>query len=141
MKVEINQLDKEGFFLSLTKNRFNLIKDKFLDTFLEVDGKNIFFKDFKIKTLTNSVKITGDVIDALSEKILALDAKIINLTTELYLKKLGEIEEKFDFLEEFATEIAKIDVAISSAKVAKERNYHRPKISSKKAEFKNLDIL
>ena len=138
VKVEIGVLDKDGHYLLLTKNRFNLIKDKFLDTFLEVDGKNIFFKDFKIKTLTNSVKITGDVIDALSEKILAIDAKIINFTTKLYLKKLEEIEEKFDFLEEFATEIAKIDVAISSAKVAKERNYHRPKISSKKAEFKNL---
>ncbi len=138
IKADIGVLDKEGHYLSLTKTRFNLIKDKFLETFLEVDGKNVFFKDFRVKTLTNSVKITGDIIDYLSEKILAIEAKIINLTSKLYLKKLEEIEKKFDFLEEFAAEIAKIDVAISSAKVAKERNYFRPKISDKKPVFKEL---
>ncbi len=131
VKVEIGVLDKEGHYLTLTKTRFNLIKQKFLETFLEVDKKNIFFKDFKIKQLTNSVKITGDIIDELSEKILAFESKIIKRTSKLYLEKLEEIERKFDFLDDFASEIAKIDVAISSAKVAKERNYFKPKISNK----------
>ena len=138
VKVEIGVLDKEGHFLSLTKTRFNLIKEKFLETFLEVDGKKVFFKDFKIKQLTNSVKISGDIIDELSEKIIALDNKIISLTTHIYLKKLEEMDKKFEFLDEFAGEIAKIDVAISSAKVAKKFNYFRPKITELKPKFIDL---
>ena len=131
VKVELGILDKEGHYLTLTKNRFNLIKNRFVDTFMEVDNKNIFFKDLNIKHLTNSVKITGDIIDELSEKILALESKIIKRTSKLYLETLGEIERKFDFLDDFSSEIAKIDVAISSAKTAKERKYFRPKISNK----------
>ncbi len=137
IKVEIGVLDKEGHYLSMTKTRFNMIKSKFFDTFLEVDGKNIFFKDFNIKQLTNSVKISGDVIDLLSEKILALESKIIKKTSKLYMEKLDEIEKKFNFLEEFAEEIAKIDVAVSSAKIAKEKKFFKPKISIKTI-FKNL---
>ena len=137
IKVEIGILDKEGHYLTLTKNRFNLIKSRFLDTFMEVDKKNVFFKDFNVKQLTNSVKITGNIIDELSEKILALDSKIIKRTSKLYLEKLEEIEKKFDFLEDFASEIAKIDVAISSAKTAKEKKFFKPKISDKTV-FKDL---
>ncbi len=138
VKVEIGILDKEGHYLSLTKNRFNLIKDKFLNTFIEVDNKKIFFKDFRVKNLTNSVKITGDIIDYLSEKILALQSKIINLTQKKYLEILEEMDYKFPFLNELAKEIAKIDVAISSAKVAIKYNYFRPKITDKKSKFIDL---
>jgi len=137
IKVEIGVLDKEGHYLSLTKNRFNLIKPRFFDTFMEVDGKKIFFSDLNVKQLTNSVKISGDIIDELSEKILALEAKIIKKTSSLYISKLGEIEKKFDFLDELASEIAKIDVAISSAKVALTYNYFKPKLGEKRV-FKNL---
>jgi len=137
IKVEIGILDKEGHYLTLTKNRFNLIKSKFFQTFMDVDNKKVFFSDFKIKQLTNSVKITGDIIDELSEKILALETKIIKKTSSLFISKLLEIEKKFDFLDELASEIAKIDVAISSAKVAIKYNYFKPTLSDKRV-FKNL---
>ncbi len=55
--VTINRLDKEGFFLGLTKNRFNLIKDELLKSHLIIDDELLLFKDFTIKTQTNSVKI------------------------------------------------------------------------------------
>ncbi len=137
IKVDIGVLEKEGYYLSLTKSRFKLIKDKFLETFLEVDGREVFFKDFNIKYLTNSVKIRGGVIEELGEKILALDVKIASLTKEIYLKKLEEMS-RFDFLDEVGGEIAKVDVAISSAKVAKERNYFKPVLSDNKAKFFEL---
>ncbi|WP_457563712.1 MutS-related protein [Caminibacter pacificus] len=137
VKVECGVLDKEGHYFSLTKNRFNLIKQRFLDTFMEIDNKKIFFSDFNIKQLTNSVKITGGIIDELSEKILALEAKIVTATSKLFLKTLEEIEKKFDFLDELAREIAKIDVAISSAKVAKTYNYFKPTLNEQRV-FKNL---
>jgi DNA mismatch repair protein MutS len=138
VKLEINKLEKEGFYLSLTKTRFNLIKEKFLNSFAEIDNKTIFFKDLKIKSLTNSVKITGDIIDEIGDKIIALENKIIKKTTEIYLNILGEISREFDILENLAGEIAKIDVSVSSAKVAKKYNYFKPKISNKKPVFKDL---
>ncbi|WP_457561362.1 MutS-related protein [Caminibacter sp.] len=138
VKVEVGVLDKEGHYLSLTKNRFKIIKERFFETFIEVDGKTVFFKDFNIKYLTNSVKISGSIIDTLSEKILALEAKIVSKTEDVYFKVLEEIEKKFDFLDEFASEIARIDVAISSARVAKERNYFKPKIVETKPKFVEL---
>jgi DNA mismatch repair protein MutS len=137
IKVDVGVLDKEGHYLSLTKTRFNLIKQQFMDTFLEIDGKKVFFSDFKIRQLTNSVKISGDVIDELSEKILALESKIINLTQKIFLEKLKEMDKNFDFLDELSREIAKIDVAISSAFVARKYNYFRPKLGKNRI-FKNL---
>ena len=136
-KVEIKVLDKEGYCLTITKSRFNIIKDKFLNTFLEIDNKKVFFGDFKIKQLTNSVKISGDIIDEISEKIIFLDSKIISRVSFLFIKKLKEIEKEFSFLDEFAQEIAKIDVAISSAKIAKKRNYFKPTFSENRI-FKNI---
>ena len=138
VKVEIGMLEKEGYYFSLTKNRFNIIKHRFLDTFLDIDKKKVFFRDFKIKQLTNSVKITGDIIDEISEKIMALNQKIINLTSKIYLKKLAEIDKNFDFLDDFAFEIAKIDVAISSAKIAKLQKFYKPEIVDEKPFFKDL---
>jgi DNA mismatch repair protein MutS len=138
VKVDINHLDKEGFYLSLTKNRFNMIKDNFLDTFVEIDSKTIFFKDLKVKHLTNSVKISGDKIEEIGDKIIALNNKISKNTLKLYIKKLEEIEEEFDILLALSQEIAKVDVAVSSAKVAKEYNYFRPKLTNSKPIFKNL---
>ncbi len=73
IKVEIAKTEKEGFYFNITKSRFKLIKDKFLQTFIEIDGKKIFFKDFNIRTLTNSVKIRGEFIEEINEKLLFLE--------------------------------------------------------------------
>jgi DNA mismatch repair protein MutS len=136
VKLNINELDKEGHYLSLTKTRFNLIKDKFNDTFIEIDGNNYFFKDFNIKTLTNSVKITGSIIDEISNEIVIIRQKLINLTSELFLEKLSEFEKKYSFLNELATKIAEVDIALSSAKIAKKYDYSKPIIKNCKLKIK-----
>jgi len=138
VKVNINELDKEGFYLSLTKTRFNLIKDKFNETFVEIDKERYFFKDFNIKKLTNSVKITGSIIDKISYDIIVIREKLISLIKELFLKKLEEFEEKYDFLKELALKIAQIDVALSSAKIAQKYNYSKPTITNKKLKLKEV---
>jgi DNA mismatch repair protein MutS len=130
VKVSINELEKEGFYLSLTKTRFNLIKEKFNETFVEVDGENYFFKNFNVKTLSNSVKISGTIIDEIGNRIILEREKIISLTKTLFLEKLEQFEKNYPFLGELATQIAKIDIALSSAKVAKLYNYTKPVINS-----------
>jgi DNA mismatch repair protein MutS len=138
VKVELNQLDKEGFYLSLTKNRFNIIKDRFLETFIDLDNNRLFLSDLRVKHLTNSVKISGDKIEEISDKIISLQNKIIKKSTKLYLKKIEKIAREFTILKELSYEISKIDLAVSSAKVAKEFNYFRPTLSNKKPIFKDL---
>ncbi len=47
--VTINRLDKEGFYISITKNRYNLVKDELLKSHLIIDDKLLLFKDFLYK--------------------------------------------------------------------------------------------
>jgi len=138
VKVSISLLDKEGYYLNLTKTRFNLIKDKFNETFIEIDGKNYFFKDFNIKTLTNNVKISGSIIDAISDEMMVLRNKIIALTSELFLEKLKDFEKNYPFLVELSNKIAEIDIALSSAKVAIKYNYSKPQICNQSLKIKNI---
>jgi len=138
VKVSINELDKEGHYLSLTKTRFNLIKEKFNETFIQINDENYFFKDFNLKILTNSVKITGSIIDEISNEIIIIRQKLINLTSELFLEKIAEYEQKYTFLNELATKIAEIDIALSSAKIAKKYEYSRPVINNSKLKLKEV---
>jgi len=139
VKVEINKLDKEGYYFTLTKNRFNMIKNRFFETFVEIDGERLFFEELKVKYLTNSVKISGEKIENISDKIVAIENKIIQKTLKTFLEILGEMEREFDVLSSLSDEIAKIDVAVCGAKVANIYNYRKPKIvAGKKAYFKDL---
>ncbi len=138
VKVEIDRLEKDGFYFTLTKNRFKMIKDEFLKSYVDIGGEKLFFEDLRVKQLTNSVKISGDKIEEISDNIILLESKIIKKTTSIYLKVLEEIESEFNILEALSNEIAKIDVAVSGARVAKELNYTKPILSNKKALFKDL---
>ena len=138
IKIGINFLEKEGYYLNITKTRFNLIKDKFNESFIEIDGENYFFKDFNIKILTNNVKISGTIIDKISDEIIVLKNKIIALTMELFIEKIKNFEKNYPFLLDISNKIAQIDVALSSAKIAKKYNYCMPKLSKTKLKIKDL---
>jgi DNA mismatch repair protein MutS len=138
VKVELNRTDKEGFYLSLTKNRFRGIKEKFSQTFLEIDGETIFLKDLKVRQLTSSVKITGGKLEEISDKILVLEVKLLSMVEEKYLEILEEMEKKFPYLLQLADEVAQIDVAVSGAIGAEKFNWCRPKIGDKRLYLKAL---
>jgi DNA mismatch repair protein MutS len=138
VNVNINELEKEGHYLSLTKTRFNLIKEKFNDSFIDIDNVNYFFKDFNLKTLTNTVKISGTIIDKISNEIVLCRQKLINITKQLFIDKLKEYEKNYTFLNELSDKIAQVDVALSSAKVAIKYNYSKPIITNKALKIKEL---
>ncbi len=118
--VGINRLDKEGFFFSLTKSRFNLIKDDLLNSHLIVDDNLLLLKDFKIKTQTNSVKISCALSDDISDKYVHNLRKIIELNKIVFKEKIAEFEKKFaQLLEDLVLFIAEIDLTISNIKTAK----------------------
>lgn len=127
--VSINRLDKEGFFLGLTKSRFNLIKEELLNSHLVLDDDLLLFKDFKIKIQTNSVKITSRLTEDISDKYVHNLRKIIELNKLVFKEKLNEFEKKFAILlEELVSFIAEIDLTVSNIKTAKKYNYVCPKI-------------
>ena len=127
--VSINRLDKEGFFLGLTKSRFNLIKEELLNSHLIVDDDLLLFKDFKIKVQTNSVKITCGLTEDISDKYVHNLRKVIELNKLVFKEKLGEFEKKFaNLLEELVSFIAEIDLTVSNIKTAKKFSYVCPKI-------------
>ncbi len=92
--VTINRLDKEGFYISITKNRYNLVKDELLKSHLIIDDKLLLFKDFSIKTQTNSVKISCDLTDDISDKYVHNLKKIVEINKLVFKEKLIEFEKK-----------------------------------------------
>ena len=88
--------------------------------------------------MTNNVKISGSIIDEISDEIILIRQKVIALTSKLFLEKLEEFETNYNFLDEIANKIAQIDVSLSSAIVAKKYNYSKPIINSKKLKIKDL---
>ena len=127
--VSINRLDKEGFFLSLTKNRFNLIKEELLNSHIIIDDELLLIKDFNIKIQTTSVKISCAFTDTISDKYVHNLRKIIELNKLVFREKLTEFEKKFaTLLDDLVQFIAEVDLTISNIKTAKKHNYVCPKI-------------
>lgn len=140
--VTINRLDKEGFFLGLTKNRFNLIKDELLKSHLIIDDELLLFKDFTIKTQTNSVKISCKLTEDISDKYFHNLKKIVEINKIVFKEKLYEFEKKFAILlSELVMFIAEIDLTVSNIKTAKKYNYTCPKIVKTKDDENFLELI
>jgi len=127
--ASLGLLEKEGYYISLSKNRFATIEKAFATKVLEIDGKVIRFEDFSIKKLTNSVKISSDFTDAFSDKIMQNRNKIIYLLKERYIQIQNLFERRYALLfERIIHFVADLDVAVSSSKIANLYNYARPQI-------------
>lgn len=140
--VSLGQLDKEGYFITLSKNRYSMIESEFLGAGLELEGKFLPFKEFSVKKLTNSVKITSELIDTLSDKIMRNRVKIVALAKEKFVEKQHQLERRYTLLfERMIHYIADIDVAVSTAKTAQQYNYARPMIVHAHKDENFLQIL
>ena len=127
--ASIGYLESEGFYINLTKNRFSQIEDELLKSFITIDGKHYFFKDFYYKRLKNSVKISSKLIEELSREHSALYARLIALVKDNYNSVLSDIEKLYSaLLEKLISFIGELDFAISGAKCAKVYNYVKPQI-------------
>ncbi len=140
--VSINRLEKEGFFLGITKNRYNLIKKELEASHLIIDDELYLFKDFNIKVQTNNVKITNTLIENISDKYVANQQKIIELNKLVFKEKVKEFEKKFaSLLEELVSFIAEVDLTVSNIKTAKKYNYVCPKIVKAKDDQNFIEVL
>ena len=133
----IGWLESEGFYIALTRNRYKAIEEKLLQSFVSVEGEHLFLRDFDVKMLKNSVKISGEYIHKLSQEFLALQSRLQALLKSRYDEVLEEIELSYSALmEKLISYVAEIDFAVSGAKVAASYNYTKPQIvDESKLEF------
>ena len=127
--VSIGWLESEGFHIALTKNRYAQIEQRLLQSFVTIDNEHHFFKDFHIKKLKNSVKISSPLIEELSNEYTALQTRLVAMVKKSYLEVLEDIELRYSaLLERVISFIGEIDFAISGAICAKRFNYIKPQI-------------
>jgi DNA mismatch repair protein MutS len=128
----VNFLESEGYYISLTKNRFSLIEETLQSSFITIDKHHYFFKDFTIKKLKNSVKISSELFEKISYEYIANQAKMVSLVKKRYDESLEELEERYALsLEHMINQIGTLDVSISNAKCATLYNYTKPLLEEK----------
>ncbi|MGM0519561.1 MAG: MutS-related protein [Campylobacterota bacterium] len=140
--VSINRLDKDGFFLTMTKNRYNLIKDELLNSHIIIDDDLYLFKDFNIRVQTNSVKIFCSLTEKVSDKFVHNLKRIVELNKLVFKEKLIEFEKNFStLLDELVQFIAEVDLTVSNIKTAKKYNYVCPKVVKTKEDENFLELI
>jgi len=125
--AEIGYLESEGFSVNLTKNRFLMIEKELKESFITINKKHYFFKDFHFKRLKNSVKLNSALFEEITQSYESSQVKLIALIKGRYIESLDDLDKRFShLLEDIITFIASIDVAVSNAKCINEMNLTRP---------------
>ncbi len=128
----VSYLESEGYFITMTKNRYTMIEESLQNSFITIEESHYFFKDFSIKKLKNSVKITSELFEEISSSYIANQVKMIALVKKRYDESLEEIERRYAlFLEQIIMHIGTLDVAISNAKCATLYRYTKPELLEK----------
>ena len=122
-------LESEGYYLNLTKNRFTLIEKALKESFVTIDNKHHFFKDFQYKYLKNAVKVQAPLFEEITRNYETSQVKLVSLVKQRYIESLDLLENRFSLLlDKLIVFIANIDVAISNAKSSRSMNLSRPVI-------------
>ena len=140
--VALGVLDKEGYYITLSKNRYSLIESIFKSHSITLGGLHVSFSEFVVKKLTNNVKITSNFLDELSDKIMRNKTKIVALVKERYTQLQNLYERRYTLLfDRIILYVADLDVAVSSAKVAQSYNHSRPMIVDVKSDENFMQIM
>jgi len=127
--VSLGVLDKEGHYISMSRTRWALIEKVFPSGSIELEGKAVPFSDFSVKRLTNSVKITSELTEQLSDKIMRNQTKIVALVKERFVSLQRTYERRYTLLlERMINYVADLDVSVASARAAQLHNFARPTI-------------
>ncbi|WP_236579136.1 MutS-related protein [Hydrogenimonas urashimensis] len=131
--VTLGWLESEGYFLTMTRTRFGMIEKDLMESFLLLDGNHYFLRDFTYKKLKNSVKITSKLIDEISRAVMANQSRIVALIKQSYVESLELLEKRYaQLLEQIIAFVGRFDVAIATSRAAKQFNYVRPEILTRR---------
>ncbi len=127
--VSLGVLEKEGYYISMSRTRWSMIERVFAEGGVELDGRRYAFADFSVKRLTNSVKITSELTEQLSDRIMRNRTKIVSLAKERFVQLQQTFERRYALLfERMIAYVADLDVAVASARAAQQYNFARPSI-------------
>lgn len=130
--VKLENTEKDGYFLFLTKKRSDILMEK-----LSKDKEN---KYELLKYNGANIKLLSPKIKEYSNQLIELKEEIQIITKEEYLKCLAEFELNYmpllNILSEFVAEVDFINCGAQCAKIYK---YNRPIIQQKKSE-KNSNL-
>jgi len=119
--VTLGLLEKEGYYISLSKNRFSMIEAAF--------RQDETFSQYSVKKLTNSVKITSAFTDDLSDRVMKNRRKIVVLVKDRYIQLQSLYQRRYALLfDRVIAYVSDLDVGVSSSKVAQLYNHSRPMI-------------
>ena len=132
--LTLGLLEKEGYYISLSKNRFSMIESEFY--------KHEEFKEFIVKKLTNNVKITSAFTDSLSERLMKNRRKIIALVKDRFISLQSIYERRYSLLfDRVIGYVADLDVGVSSSKVAQTYKHSRPMIVDVQSDENFMQIM
>ncbi len=132
--VSLGLLEKEGYYISLSKNRYALIEKAFKN---DAD-----LSKFSVKKLTNSVKISSAFTDTLSDKIMKNRRKIVVLVKERYIQLQALFQRRYALLfDRVISYVSDLDVGMSSSKIAQMYNHARPTIVTTKSDENFMQIM
>jgi DNA mismatch repair protein MutS len=132
-KLDCN--DRDGYFLSSTKKRWNTIHSKLSDE----DAKKFHVRP--ISNVSNTLRITSFDIDNASDKIVKSQAKISSIVQEKYIDFLRFfVDKNASSIETIAYAVAHIDVQTTNAMNACEYHYKKPTILETSESISKLEI-
>jgi DNA mismatch repair protein MutS len=127
--ASIGWLESEGYHLLMTRNRYVSVEENLHNSFFTLEGKHHFFRDFQVRKLKTTVKLTCALLDELSIENAGAKSKMLAQVRERYQEHLEGIEKKFSHaIEHLISFLAIVDVSLSGAKCASQFRYVRPTI-------------
>ena len=127
--ASIGWLESEGYHLLMTRNRYVSIEEALHNSFFTIEGKHHFFRDFQIRKLKTTVKLSSNLLDELSIENAGAKSRMLAQVRERYQEHLETIEKKFSHaIEHLISFLAVLDVSLSGAKCAAQFRYVRPVI-------------
>lgn len=128
--VKLGRHDKEGYFMKLTRQKFNLLPKKFTVNY-EYHGKmyTITPSDLEAVKLTKDVKLFFPQLKSISHNISGQRTRMNQQIISQYITVLDHYVNAYGSLFiKISNIIADIDFTYSMARVAVENGYVRPKI-------------
>lgn len=116
-KLKIKENNVLGYFIEITPQHLSKIPPHFVHR----------------QTLAGAVRFTTDALRAIEHELLHAKTYALDLELQLFTQLLERIREDALLLAETAQTLAELDVALSHAQCAEERNYTRPVFSDAKA--------
>lgn len=129
---KIEYTDREGYYLCMTKKRYETAKSKDFN----------FMKEFTVKALgvSNNVKLSNNIINNVSNTIEETKNNISKKVTIYYSDFVASFIDKFcDCLASLILTIIEIDISCCNAKNAFEYRYYRPEIIENQSSFVEVE--